>query len=692
MYDRLKLRSRLCALFFALLLVLAAPFGQLSPAHAQEPCDTEPCAPAAAGQKGAIRIGYTQFAPFSRSDMTGIAVGYSIDLLRLLLEPRGYSLTFVPFDNPSDLLQALERGDVDATSLLGINAARREVGAFSDIIQPLSISVFVTHDGPRIDDVSDLSGLRIGSSDGSHPAHLVQQLENVTFVPVASTNGLLLPLLSNDVDGIAAPVEAVLHAAARAHLSDRIRQSIALQEVDGAILVDPDQPQVLADLNRAIASEQASGRIALLQERWFSASTPPLTSRERLVGFLAALCVIGVGAYWAKLHFGVLRTARISKARADRLHEALNETGATLLIADKDMRPVWWNDNYLRNFPKQLPLLNRHTRLPELIEASLMNGTQDHLPFEEAHAQASEIVEKLKIGAEIEANRFTTDGKILRSRTRMLPSGEYVVIAVDVTSFVRANEELKETAEKLAFANERLDKFSKIAAHDLKTPVRNIRELHKWIQADMADHDLELPAEVQESFDHATTLLNQQDRLISDLLDYSKSSHLTVPESFDPAERLEAIAQLSSIPKGFSIAWPTSMPRLCCNPTAFDIVLRNLLSNAVKHHDRATGTITVIAEAKEALCHISVRDDGPGIPEQYLKRIFEPFETLQSRSGGESSGGTGLGLSFIHDTVARWGGTVAAKSRDGARGTCFTFSVPLAQPLAGDPGVVALSA
>ena len=99
-------------------------------------------------------------------------------------------------------------------------------------------------------------------------------------------------------------------------------------------------------------------------------------------------------------------------------------------------------------------------------------------------------------------------------------------------------------------------------------------------------------------------------------------------------------------------------------------VLRNLLANAQKY-GRAQGRIVVQLEERAGDVHISVTDDGPGIPDQDQERIFERFY----RVSGSAAVGTGLGLAIARGLVELHGGTLSVVSAPGS-GSTFTVSLP----------------
>ena len=110
------------------------------------------------------------------------------------------------------------------------------------------------------------------------------------------------------------------------------------------------------------------------------------------------------------------------------------------------------------------------------------------------------------------------------------------------------------------------------------------------------------------------------------------------------------------------------------HPQALRRCLDNLVENALRYGERARINI----EDDDAALRISVRDDGPGIPEQDLERVFEPFFRLE-QSRNRDSGGTGLGLSIARN-IARWhGGDIHLRNAPDGKGLIAELVLPRVQ-------------
>lgn len=629
-------------------------------------------------ERPVARVGFSQFPGYSYVDPSGVAAGYSIDVIRMLLEPLGYTISFTPYENPAEVFEALSRGDIDMTSLLVDTPERRQLGTFSDPVSSINIKVMVRKGSYTPKTTAELKGLRVGTVFGSIGWRLSEDIDGVDPVPFSNGQSVLIPLLSGEVDAIVASVDSFMYLANQAGLSHRVAISdIELQVSPLALLTQDDAATLRADLNTRIARVLSTEEKARIKDAWFGARAAPVSEREVLALILAAGFVLAILAYWAWLHYGVYRRAKRLHTQTEMFSNTLDSTGASLIVFNKDMKPVYWNDAFKRYFSGMLPMVTAGMDYQKLVEIALQNESFDvALPPEEAKHEAQEQINKIRMGQDVVMLTTTDKGRILRRRAFMLPDMQIVVIATDVTELASAKQDLERTAADLSSANKRLQSFTSIAAHDLVAPLRNVRQLLQIIREDLDAQGVTIDAETLDNLERTDFLLDRQRKMISDLLAYSSLEKSAKDEDFDPSESFQSILALANVPDGFEVILPTAPPAIRCNSIAFETVLRNLISNAVKHHDLDHGKIVLNATVEGGMCVFVVIDDGPGIPSRYHDKIFEPFQRLRSQDQGA---GSGLGLAFVAKHVSAWGGEIRAINGPDGRGTTFRFTVPLAE-------------
>ena len=118
---------------------------------------------------------------------------------------------------------------------------------------------------------------------------------------------------------------------------------------------------------------------------------------------------------------------------------------------------------------------------------------------------------------------------------------------------------------------------------------------------------------------------------------------------------------------------PEDLSMVKVDPVLFEQVLFNLLDNAAKYAPEAS-TIRIRGFSDAFSVALEVSDEGPGIPEGDLDRIFDTFYRV--RKGDQVRAGTGLGLSICRGFIEAMGGTITAGNRKDRPGAVFTIRLP----------------
>jgi K+-sensing histidine kinase KdpD len=216
-------------------------------------------------------------------------------------------------------------------------------------------------------------------------------------------------------------------------------------------------------------------------------------------------------------------------------------------------------------------------------------------------------------------------------------------------------------------------------SHDLRTPLASIiASAGSLRQPDVVWTDAEEKSFLSDIEVEARRLA----RIVANLLDLSRmESGALRPERswYDLAALVDdVLGRLRATTRGHPVHVRVSdeMPPVPLDYVEVDQVLSNLVENAVRHTPDGTRIWITVERGKDHAIVI-VSDDGPGIPEAELPRLFDPFVRAARRSGGP--GGVGLGLAIARGLVEAHGGQIAAENR-AEGGASFRFTLPLELP------------
>jgi signal transduction histidine kinase len=172
--------------------------------------------------------------------------------------------------------------------------------------------------------------------------------------------------------------------------------------------------------------------------------------------------------------------------------------------------------------------------------------------------------------------------------------------------------------------------------------------------------------------------------MITTLLDVDRLEAGQMPlrlEAHDLAQLVPTVAnQFSPVLRDRTLRCevPPEPVVVSCDADVIRRVLENLISNAIKF-TKPDGTIRVTVQPDETDVTISVSDDGPGIPPDQHKHIFEKFG--QTDSGAKQQHSTGIGLAFCRLAVEAHQGKIGVQSEPG-KGSTFSFCLPIRDPVA----------
>ena len=239
-------------------------------------------------------------------------------------------------------------------------------------------------------------------------------------------------------------------------------------------------------------------------------------------------------------------------------------------------------------------------------------------------------------------------------------------------------EEFNSLTDRLQTTETLRRRFVSDASHELKTPLAAIRLLTDSIlQTDNMDMET-----VRDFVTDIGSEAERLSRITEDLLRLTRldSNQVDPPEVVEVAPVLEQVMRMMSLlaqEKGTELTCQTGGDcRVLATKGEVHQVIYNLTDNAVKYSG-SHGSVRVELRRDGNDVVLTVADNGPGIPEEDLPRVFERFYRVD-KARSRAAGGTGLGLSIVQDTVTKRGGTVSAANRPEG-GAVFTVRWPTAE-------------
>jgi signal transduction histidine kinase len=358
---------------------------------------------------------------------------------------------------------------------------------------------------------------------------------------------------------------------------------------------------------------------------------------------------------------------RVRAATFDNLFEAIS-------VFARDGRLYLWNRRFLDDWELDEEWLATHPRVDELVPAmarKLVNPT--------TAAQIREMVRQTTNERQSATGRISmTDGRHFQFAAVPLPDGNALLTMVDVTDSTRIEAALRERATALEEADRVKTDFVANMSYELRTPLTSIGGFGELLGAGYAG---ELSPKGRDYVSAILESVERLSKLINDVLD------LTTGDTRGVALEKERV-DIGGLCRA---AVETAKPRAAEKAHKLDIEIEasaghvfgdarrlresieHVLQNAIAYTDRK-GRVSLSAEGDKKQAVIRIRDNGPGIDEDDLPRVFNRFDRV-AEAGVRGEAALGLGLPLTQQFIEAHGGTVELESTKG-KGTTVTLTIP----------------
>jgi two-component system, NtrC family, sensor histidine kinase KinB len=381
----------------------------------------------------------------------------------------------------------------------------------------------------------------------------------------------------------------------------------------------------------------------------------PVTSRDEL-GTLAGE-FNRMAAQLGRFHEMNIEKIVSEKNKADTILASIEDG---LVVFDRDLSVAGINPAaqmilQTEGFPGEglaCESLFPHSPICSLIRDSFLNEKLSEIPEEDRTLAV--------VDGEGNPHHYQFTFSVIRGRGK--PLSGIVVMLRDITR-MKELENLK-------------SEFVMAASHELRTPLTSLGMSIDLLREQFLGKASDME---QDLIDTAREEIQHMKYLTEDLLELSRLESGRIELEYDTV----AVKQLFGVIEGifrkqgetrhvvFTMSLPDDDLSFRGDANKITWVLSNLVSNALRYVPEQ-GAIDLSAARIGYNLHISVGDNGPGIPVEYQSRIFQKFSQIK----GRKSGGSGLGLAICKEIIRAHGGTIWVESQQG-KGSVFTFTLPL---------------
>ncbi|HEY0742675.1 MAG TPA: ATP-binding protein [Chryseosolibacter sp.] len=315
-------------------------------------------------------------------------------------------------------------------------------------------------------------------------------------------------------------------------------------------------------------------------------------------------------------------------------------------------------------------ILSDHS-LPQFDSVEALALSKQHagkIPFILVTGAVSEefAVTCLKAGA---------DDYVLKSNLARLPNAIQNALkqrkAEDAKA--RAAQALQSQNAELKKINKELDSFVYSVSHNLRAPLMSVLGL-----LDLAKHENQNnKSELDLYFSMMETSIHKLDETVKEILDYSRNArqNLSIEKIDlkkmidDHFEKMQFMPGSQHIQRFIMI---NEKSNFHSDSYRLSVIMNNLISNAIKYHDaeKQSPFIRIAVDVDEEKAVMIFEDNGIGIEERYLDKVFDMFFR-----GTEKNKGAGLGLYIVKEAIDKLGGKISIQSKVG-QGTLFTIELP----------------
>lgn len=615
-----------------------------------------------------IKIGGdNNYPPYEFVDKSGNYKGFNVDIMRAVAIELGIEIELIPM-SWERAIYSLKQGKIDAIQGMTITPLREEMFDFTQELVTNSQNIFVMKNTSHITDLEDLAGVKVSFQTGDVTDEILAKVPDI--IPIEKENQMeaLESLFKGEVEAFMGNRLTGIYYIQKKGFTENVKivgEPMYVTQYSSA--VKKDNKELLTLLNTGIEAIKKNGTYDKIYKKWFGEEVLESSKKWQrllyvtLLVLLIASILIGIIIYWNRCLKKEVknRTREIEESKAkldqsDRFKGKVIDSIVGGIIAFDETGKVTKANSVAESFlevnikeGQTLDELGLYTRLPaEAFEDTI-----------EGKSWRSNMEWEMK------------DGDIRYVDCSVVPiKGPDKIEGLILLIYDMTNERELYDLAKHNDKMQALGKLSAGVAHELRNPLTSIKAFIDMLP-DKIDNN--------EFMDELTKIVpkevNRLDNLVSTLLDYSKPKASMPQKNILKNVLSEIIVLLKQKlnEKKIIVKEEGTDIEFWADTSQFKQIMINILLNSIDAI-KENGVISISGSIEGKRAIITVTDNGCGMSQYVLNKVFEPFFTSKKH-------GYGIGLSITQQLVNENRGEVYIHSEEGV-GTSITINLPVAKP------------
>lgn len=585
---------------------------------------------------------------------TGQSFGLVVDYINALSIELGVDVISKPLIW-NDVLNALENEDADLSDMVP-SEKRSEKFIFSDPVYNINGAVLVPTENQAIFTLEDLNGKTIGIQEADHAIDSIMEMKiDVNIIYTDNLEEALELLYAGEIDAVVGDEPVIIyHLRELSDMGDYLILDEYVYESVAALAMPKVNDKLVKVINKAVFNLKRKGILDKIHKKWMNISDPFYDDIEAEKLKLSIL----IGIFFLTLFVGIIllwnRSLKyLVKERTSELEFTKNELQITF-DGMKDFIVVYDDFHMIKNINASF-LDDIHKRKDEVLDKPitiipmLKDFLEDHLL---EHNTATEFKYDRKI--------FEVSISLLENESNQTSYGLFIL--ADITAEKIQNQKVIQ-ANKM----EAVGQLASGIAHEVRNPLGVIRN-STFILRDEYDKKDVLKTKALNAIDNS---VSRASKIIDNLLKFSRLTNDKVEVIYLDVFFLDIMTLFKKRLRENNINLVTD----CIEKIEFKSkveslrhILINLISNAIDSMPNG-GKLTLSCESYEDKVILKISDEGCGINDDKIEKIFDPFYTTKPVGKG-----TGLGLYIVYSEIQKLNGDISVESCEEV-GTTFIITI-----------------